>query len=57
MTSDDGFEPGRWWRVLATDGSVWAETSDEDEARGAVRPGDRLLRQFIYQAREWREVP
>lgn len=27
------FVPGRWWRVAAADGSVWMETSDENEAR------------------------
>jgi hypothetical protein len=48
------WEPGRWWRVVAPDGSVWCETSDEDEARGEMRPGDTLWRQWVYEAREWR---
>ena len=36
--------PGRWWRVIAPDGSLWCETSSEDEAREEMRPGDRLER-------------
>ena len=36
--------PGRWWRVIAPDGSLWCETSSEDEARDSMRPGDRLER-------------
>ena len=38
--------PGRWWRVIAPDGSLWCETSSEDEAREEMRPGDRLERWF-----------
>ena len=51
-------EPGRWWRVLAADGSLWCETSEEYEARESLRPGDLLQRQYIYiyPARsEWRD--
>lgn len=46
------WEPGRWWVVQAPDGSTWAETSVEREARDAVRPGDTLLRQFVSVRRE-----
>lgn len=53
----DDFEPGRWWIVQAPDGSTWAETSVEREARSAVRPGDTLLRQFVSVRRtEYRAV-
>lgn len=52
------WEPGRWWRVLSPDGSLWCETSDEDEARAdAVKPGYRLQR--LWQSTpqsEWRDV-
>jgi len=48
------WEPGRWWRVVAPDGSLWCETSDEDEARAAVRPGDELQRQWRRLEQEWR---
>lgn len=48
------WEPGRWWRVIAPDGSLWCETSDEDEARGHMRPGDTLFRQWQRPEYEWR---
>lgn len=38
--------PTKWWRVLAPDGELWCETSDENEARSNVRPGDVLERLF-----------
>lgn len=50
---------GRWWRVLASDGSVWCETSVESEARAAVRPrrGDRLQRLHQTSVQyEWSDV-
>lgn len=56
-------EPTRWWRVLDVDGSIWCETSDEDEARdelreshidnnddlvyGEIVPGRKLQRLYI----------
>ena len=36
--------PGRWWRVITPNGSLWYETSSEEEAREEMRPGDRLER-------------
>lgn len=50
------WEPGRWWRVIGPDGQWWCETSDETEARAAVRPGDTLFRQYVRTESEWREV-
>lgn len=47
---------GRWWRVVAPDGSLWGETSSEREARSIMRPGDRLYKLWIREEREWREV-
>jgi hypothetical protein len=38
--------PGRWWRVIAPDGSLWCETSNEQEARDATRDGDVLERLY-----------
>jgi hypothetical protein len=29
-----------WWRAVASDGSLWAESSDEQEIRGLARSGD-----------------
>lgn len=49
--------PGRWWRVIAPDGSLWAETSDEDEARERVRQGDTLQREYVQTLTEWRDEP
>lgn len=51
------WEPGRWWRVIAPDGSLWCETSDEREAREAVRPGDELQRIWQRPQYEWRPEP
>lgn len=51
----DQLQPGRWWRVIAPDGSLWCETSDEEEARESVRPGDRLQRNYEFMVREWRD--
>lgn len=50
------WKPGRWWRVTAPDGSLWCETSDEDEARRSMRPDDKLYRSWYAEAEEWREV-
>lgn len=50
------WEPDRWWRVTAPDGELWCETTDEQEARANVRPGDTLARLFIMTVSrtEWR---
>jgi hypothetical protein len=51
------WEPGRWWRVITSDGSLWAETSSESEARAAVRPGDTLQQLWRTVSRnEWRDA-
>jgi len=50
------WRPGRWWRVIAPDGSVWCESSSEAENREAMRPGDRLERSWVLSAEEWRPV-
>ena len=48
--------PGRWWRLVADDGRVLAESSDEEEIRGFASPGDRVERLFEYEPPEpeWR---
>jgi hypothetical protein len=38
------WEAGRWWRLLAPDGSLKSESSSEAEVRGYYEPGDRLQR-------------
>jgi len=52
------WQPGRWWRVAAPDGTTWCLTSDEAEARAAVRPGDLLTREHTRSSvsHQWREV-
>ena len=51
-------QPGRWWRVLDTDGTLWCETSYEAETRGEVRPGRTLQRLWlpIPGDNEWRNT-
>lgn len=41
---------GRWWRVIAPDGSLWVETSNPEEAREKMRKGDRLERQYVSRS-------
>lgn len=50
------YVPGRWWRVVAPDGSLWCETSVESEARRMVRSGDRLQRLYVLELQEWRDA-
>jgi hypothetical protein len=52
--SGSDWQPGRWWRVMTPEGSVWCETSSEDEARSSMRPGDTLFRWWERKAAEWR---
>ena len=54
--SEPTWEPGRWWRVIGPEGELWCETSNEEEAREAARPGDRLERLWRAEATEWRPV-
>jgi hypothetical protein len=53
---DDEFEPTGWWQVLDPEGKLWCETSNEKEARDAIRPGDSLHRLYEKVQQEWREV-
>lgn len=47
--------PGRWYRVLQPDGSIWMETSDPEEAHAeAAAKGWPLLRQWRWERTEWR---
>lgn len=55
MSREFDWQPGRWWSVWAPDGSLWCETSNEQEARDAMRPGDRLFRQWVRTETELRE--
>lgn len=42
-----------WWRVEAPDGSIWCETSNETEAREAMREGDTLLIHLKCAEEKW----
>ena len=54
-TSAAAMVPGRWFRVLAPDGSLWMETSDGDEARAEARKtGWPLERLYVSSFEEWR---
>ena len=48
--------PGRWWRVIDKEGGLWMETSNEAEARAAVREGDILQNLWVQEnpLQEWR---
>lgn len=48
--------PTRWWRVVLADGTVWCETSDEDEAREEVPKGATVQHLFEKHNREWRDA-
>jgi hypothetical protein len=52
----DGWYPTRWWRVIASDGSLWGESSDRQEMEEAMRPGDTLQLLWGRQDREWRDA-
>lgn len=54
VEAPDGWRPGRWWRAVAPDGEVWAESSDEDDVRERARPGDRIEREWRRAESEWR---
>ncbi|WP_162958763.1 hypothetical protein [Nocardia yunnanensis] len=47
--------PAKWFRVREPDGSLWIETSDEDEARqAATETGWPLERHWRKVEEEWR---
>lgn len=50
------WQPGRWWSVIGPDGRLWCGTSDEAEARAAMRPGDTLKRQETRTEERWQIV-
>lgn len=44
--TEEQWEPTRWWRVQSTDGRMWCETSDEQEAR------DSMFKEYAYGPKE-----
>jgi hypothetical protein len=53
MHSDHTWKRDGWWRVEAPDGSIWCETSDEEEAREFMREGDTLLVHLKCTEEKW----
>lgn len=49
----EGWQASRWWRVIASDYSLWCETSDEQEARSRMREDDTLERLYIRTENRW----
>lgn len=46
-----------WWRAVAPDGSLWAESSDEAEVRERARPDDTIQRLYeTVPQPEWRDA-
>lgn len=43
------FEPTGWWRSLLSDGSLWGESSDEDEIRRMARSAPKDKRPVTIQ--------
>lgn len=62
----DEWKPGRWWRVMLPDGTLWLETSDDQEAqfglfgedgeRQGHPPGARIQRLWEKHESEWRDA-
>lgn len=48
------WQPTRWWRVIARDGSLWCESSDKGECQSKMRPDDTL--QQLWERVEKREL-
>ena len=44
MSAEPEWRPDGWWRVIGPDGELWCESSNEQENRKAMRPGDALWR-------------
>jgi hypothetical protein len=45
------WKPGRWWSVYSADGSLWCETSDEEEAwqEHKERKCSTIHRQYVSE--------
>lgn len=61
LEAHDTWVPSRWWRVnLSEDGSLWAESSDEQECRRIVAKRPKaftLQRMYVtHEHSEWRDV-
>ena len=54
------WSPTKWWRVVMMDGTVWAESSNEQEVRESATgcPGGGILQRLYERSHsEWRAEP
>lgn len=49
------WKPRHWWRVIAPDGTLWCDASDEGEVRASLRPGDILQSLWYREEFQWRD--
>ena len=47
------WKPVGWWRAVASDGSIWAEASDEHDIRSRARDGDTIQRLVFRTEEKW----
>lgn len=45
-----------WWLVVAPDGSIWCETSDQSEAMERKREGDKLFHLYEKKSTQWKHI-
>ena len=51
------WRPGRWYRIVRPDGSLWMETSSREEAESeSLAPGYTLQQLWVTTKSEWRDV-
>lgn len=53
MSVMKNWKPDGWWRVIAPDGSLWCESSDQRENRESMRVGDMLQRHEQHVEQRW----
>jgi hypothetical protein len=51
------WQPDGWWRVIDANGKLWSESSNEQENRERMRPGDTLQRHECYTQQRWVTIP
>ena len=50
------WKPGRWYRIVRPDGTLWMETSNREEAMSeSLAPGYTLQRLWSNIEEEWRD--
>jgi hypothetical protein len=49
--------PTRWWRSVEPDGSLWGESSDEEEVREMALERHTIQQLWSATEVEWRDAP